>query len=107
MKKYKVTLHPDAEMDINSSFEWGCRAWGKENAIAWVRQLRQTIKNRLTSMPFGCPRAPESEELDIPVRQLIVGRYRILFIVEKRTVTILHLRGPYVPQLPSSEAAED
>jgi len=35
MKKYKVTLHPDAEMDINSSFEWGCRAWGKENATAW------------------------------------------------------------------------
>ena len=107
MKKYKVILHPDAETDINSSFEWGSRAWGRENAKAWVRQIRQTIKNRLTSMPLGCPLAPENEELDIPVRQLIVGRYRILFIVEKRTVTILHLRGPYVPQLYSSEAAED
>jgi len=94
MKKYKVILHPDAETDINSSFEWGSRAWGRENAKAWVRQIRQTIKNRLTSMPLGCPLAPENEELDIPVRQLIVGRYRILFIVEKGTVTILHLRGP-------------
>ena len=94
MKKYKVILHPDAETDINSSFEWGSRAWGIENAIAWVRQIRQTIKNRLTSMPLSCPLAPESEELDIPVRQLIVGRYRILFIVEKGTVTILHLRAP-------------
>ena len=94
MKKYKVILHPDAETDINSSFEWGSRAWGREDAKAWVRQIRQTIKNRLTSMPLGCPLAPENEELDIPVRQLIVGRYRILFIVEKGTVTILHLRGP-------------
>ena len=107
MKKYKVILHPDAETDINSSFEWGSRAWGIENAKAWVRQIRQTIKNRLTSMPLGCPLAPENEELDIPVRQLIVGRYRILFIVEKGTVTILHLRGPHVPQLYSSEEAED
>ena len=106
MKRYKVILHPDAETDINSSFEWGCRAWGQDNAIAWVRQLRETIKNRLTSMPFGCPLAPESEELAIPLRHLIVGRYRILFIVEKRTVTILHLRGPYVPQLYSSEESE-
>src|SRR2546425_9918893 len=94
MKKYKVILHPDAETDINSSFEWGSRAWGREDAKAWVRQIRQTIKNRLTSMPLGCPLAPENEELDIPVRQLILGRYRILFIVEKGTVTILHLRGP-------------
>ena len=94
MKKCRVILHPDAETDINSSFEWGSRAWGRENAKAWVRQIRQTIKNRLTSMPLGCPLAPENEELDIAVRQLIVGRYRILFIVEKGTVTILHLRGP-------------
>ena len=28
MKKYKVILHPDAETDINSSFEWGCRLRG-------------------------------------------------------------------------------
>jgi len=95
MKNYKVILHPDAEVDINASFEWGCRTWGQENARVWVRELRQTFKNRLTSMPLSCPVAPESEELGISVRQLIVGRYRALFIVEKRTVTILHIKGSY------------
>jgi len=45
-------------------------------------------------MPFGCPRAPESEELDIPVRQLIVGRYRILFIVERGQSRFFTLEGP-------------
>src|ERR1043165_6800879 len=32
MKKYKVILHSGAESDIESSFRWGCRAWGEENA---------------------------------------------------------------------------
>jgi len=56
MKKYKVILHPDAETDINSSFEWGSRAWGRENAKAWVRQIRQTIKNRLKSIQVKRPK---------------------------------------------------
>lgn len=96
MKNYKVILHPDAEVDINSAFEWGCRVWGNENARAWVRELRHTFRSRLAAMPFGYPVAQETEELGISVRHLIVGRYRILFTVKRRTVTILHVRGPYV-----------
>ena len=103
MKKYEVTLHPDAEADIRSSYEWGCRVWGEKRANAWIRELRQTIKSRLTSMPLGCAIAPESEELDNPVRHLIAGRYRVLFIVEKRVVTILHVRGAYAGKLQSGQ----
>jgi len=95
MRRYKVILHPDAEEDISSSFEWGCRTWGEENARSWIQQLHRAIRDRLTSMPLACALAPESEELGIPVRQLIVGRYRILFILEKRTITILHVKGSY------------
>jgi plasmid stabilization system protein ParE len=96
MKKYKVILHPDAEADIYSSFAWGCRAWGDKEARLWVRKLRLTFKDQLRSMPLGCPLAPESEELGISIRHLIVGRYRILFTVKARAVTILHVRGPYI-----------
>ena len=95
MKKHKVILHPDAELDIESSFKWGCRAWGEENAKLWVRKLRRTFRKQLTSMPLACPLAPEGEQLSIPIRHLIVGRYRVLFTVRGRTVTILHVRGPY------------
>ena len=95
MKKYKVILHPDAELDIESFFKWGCRAWGEENAKLWVRKLRRTFRKHLTSMPLACPLAPEGEQLSIPIRHLIVGRYRVLFTVRGRTVTILHVRGPY------------
>src|SRR5688500_6500872 len=99
MKKYKVILHPDAESDIESSFKWGRRTWGEENAKLWVRKLRQTFRKRLTLMPLACSIAPESEQLGVPIRHLIVGRYRVLFTVRSGTVTILHVRGPYIDGL--------
>ena len=34
MKKYRVALHPDAETDISSSYQWGCRVWGQKQANA-------------------------------------------------------------------------
>ena len=95
MKKYKVILHSDAESDIESSFKWGRRVWGEENARLWVRKLWHAIRKQLTSMPLACPLAPESEQLGVSVRQLIVGRYRVLFTVRVKTVTILHVSGPY------------
>jgi plasmid stabilization system protein ParE len=95
MKKYKVVLHPDDESDIESSFKWGRRAWGEENAKLWVQKLRRTIRKQLASLPLACPFAPESEQLSVAIRHLIVGRYRVLFTVRGRTVTILHVSGPY------------
>ena len=96
MKKYKVVLHSDAESDIESSFKWGCRAWGENNAKLWVRKLRRAIRKQLTSLPMACPLAPESEQLGVSIRHLIIGRYRVLFTVAERTVTILYVRGPYI-----------
>ena len=60
-KKYILTVHPAAEMDIESSFLWGCRRWGRKKAKAWVRDLRQAV----------------------------------LYLVEKKIVTVLHVRGSY------------
>lgn len=93
MKKYSVIFHPEAETDISSSYRWGRRVWGDKQAKAWAQELRRAITLRLTSLPLSCPLAPESDDLGIEVRQLIVGRYRVLFIVEKKTTTILHVRG--------------
>src|SRR6185295_13287928 len=103
MKKYKVILHPDAELDIESSFKWGCRAWGEENAKLWVQKLRRTFRKQLTSMPLACPLGPENEQINISIRHLIVDRYRILFTVKGRTVTILHVRGPYIAPISETD----
>jgi plasmid stabilization system protein ParE len=101
MKKFSVIFHPDAETDISSAYQWGRRVWGEKQAKAWAQDLQRAIKLRLTSLPLSCPLAPESEDLGIAIRQLIVQRYRVLFIVEKKTITILHLRGPYAAGLES------
>jgi plasmid stabilization system protein ParE len=95
MRKYKVILHSDAESDIESSFNWGSRAWGENNAKLWVRKLRRAIRKQLTSLPMACPLAAESEQLGVSIRHLIVGRYRVLFTVRGRTVTVLHVSGPF------------
>ncbi|HET6854351.1 MAG TPA: hypothetical protein VFH46_18765 [Pyrinomonadaceae bacterium] len=34
-------------------------------------------------------------QVSVSIRHLIVGRYRVLFRVRGRTVTILHVRGPF------------
>lgn len=58
---------------------------------------------RWPSLPLSCAIAAESRELSIEVRQLIVARYRVLFIVEGKNVTILHVRGPFVSEIVSTE----
>ena len=103
MKRHSVIFHPDAETDISSSYQWGRGVWGDQRAKAWAQELQRGIKLRLTSLPLSCPLAPESNDLGIAVRQLIVQRYRVLFIVEKKTVTILHVRGPHAAGLDSRE----
>jgi len=107
MKKYSVIFHPDAETDITSSYEWGRRVWGHNQANEWARELQRSTKLRLTSLPLSCPLAPEGDDLSIAVRQLIVQRYRVLFVVEKQAVTILHARGPYAARLDSREAVQE
>jgi plasmid stabilization system protein ParE len=106
MKRYRVILHPEAEADIASSYEWGSRVWGEKRAKGWVRDLQRTIRSRLTSLPLSCPLAQESADLDREVRQVVVQRYRVLFVVERKTVTILHVRGPYVGQVDVSEPGQ-
>lgn len=95
MKKYTVTFHPDAEQDVLTSYEWGCRAWGEKQAQQWVRELHHAIKKRLSAFPESCPLAPESEELGVLVRQFVMQRYRVLFIVKGKQVVVLHVRGAY------------
>lgn len=58
-------------------------------------ELRRALRKQLTPLPLVCPLTPESEQLGVSIRHLIVGRYRVLFTVIGRTVTILHVRGPY------------
>jgi plasmid stabilization system protein ParE len=99
MKKYAVIIEDSAQADIHHSYDWGCRVWGKAQAQKWVRELRtSTIKN-LGTVPSDFSVAPENDEFDEEIRQMIVGRYRVLFTIRGRRVHVLHLRGPYAGRI--------
>ena len=75
---------------------WGCRSWGKKEAQRWLRQLRTAVFRQLSLMPRGFPIAPEDDEFSEEIRQVIVGRYRVLFTIKKRKVHVLHVRGAHI-----------
>jgi plasmid stabilization system protein ParE len=96
MKRYAIVLELSAQADVRGSYDWGCRVWGKKEAQRWVRGLQTAISKQLSLVPKGFPLAPEDDEFSEEIRQMIVGRYRVLFTIRKMKVHVLHIRGPYV-----------
>lgn len=96
MKRYAVVFEESAQVDVRESYEWGQRTWGKPEAKQWLRQLRKAVSEQLAIVPRAFPLAPEDDEFDEEIRQLVVGRYRILFTIKGRKVHVLHVRGAYL-----------
>ena len=95
MKRYAVVFEESAQADVRQSYDWGCRFWGKKEARRWVRELRTAVLRQLSILPKGFSVAPEDDEFSEEIRQMIVGRYRVLFTIRKGKVHVLHIRGPY------------
>ena len=96
MKRYAVVFEESAQANVRESYDWGCRAWGKQEAKQWVRQLRTAVSQQLAIVPKGFSLAPEDDEFSEEIRQMVVGRYRVLFTIRERKVHVLHVRGAYV-----------
>ncbi|PYT01539.1 MAG: hypothetical protein DMF63_01455 [Acidobacteria bacterium] len=96
MKRYRVEFSDTAESELVDSIIWGVTNWGKEPTFRWARNLRQKVTTLLAANPLAHPLAPESKWASVEVRQLIVGRYRVLFEIRGKTVNILHITGPFI-----------
>jgi plasmid stabilization system protein ParE len=96
MKRYAVVFEESAQANVRESYDWGCRAWGKQEAKQWVRQLRTAVSQQLAVVPKGFSLAPEDDEFSEEIRQMVVRRYRVLFTIRGRKVHVLHVRGAYV-----------
>jgi plasmid stabilization system protein ParE len=96
MKRYAVVFEESAQTDVRESYDWGCRAWGQQEAKQWVRQLRTIVSQQLAIVPKGFSLAPEDDEFSEEIRQMVVDRYRVLFTIRGRKVHVLHVRGGYV-----------
>lgn len=95
MKRYVVIFEESAQADLRTSYDWGCRAWGKKEAQHWVRELRSAVFKQLSVIPKGFPLAPEDDEFSEEIRQMTVTRYRVLFTIRKGKVHVLHIRGAH------------
>lgn len=107
MKKYSVTITRSAQADIINSFVWGCREWGRGAANRWAAELRSTIKQRLSSHPMSCPLAPDRDLSEPDIRQLIIGRYRVLFEIVETGVRVLNVRGAFTGNFQKAEIGKE
>jgi plasmid stabilization system protein ParE len=105
MKRYAVILEESAQADVRQSYEWGRDFWGKRAAQKWARELRTAILRQLSATPKAFPLAPEDGEFAEEIRQMVVGRYRVLFTIKDRKVHVLHIRGPYAD--PANQPGDD
>lgn len=96
--KYKVVIELSAENDIDQSYVWGCNEWGTAKARKWYNSLLKAIKS-LAEFPERYPIAPENDEFSEEIRQLVYGRYRVLFTIRGKNVCVLHCRGAYTKDL--------
>lgn len=101
MKRYAIVFEQSAQDDVRNYYVWGCRAWGKREAQKWARDLRAAVLKQLQAAPKGFPLAPENDQFDEEIRQMVIGRYRIPFTIKGHKVHVLHLRGAYFVPNPS------
>lgn len=95
MNRYDVVFSDQALADLESSFEWGCDKWGVAEATIWYFETKDAINEKLTVVPVGCPLAPDQHRFMAETRVLVIGRYNVLFHVNRKKVTITHIRGPF------------
>ena len=62
-----------------------------QNAVNWYLGLIEAIE-KLDELAERCPIAPEDMDLQRGIRHLIVGDYRVLYVIEDETVSVLHVR---------------
>jgi plasmid stabilization system protein ParE len=88
--RYHVEITEPAEKNIREAYEW-LRSQSQQAAAIWLDGLLEAVES-LAAFPRRCGVAPESEDHEDEIRQLLYGRYRVLFLIRERKVFILHVR---------------
>lgn len=91
----RVIITPQADQDIRAIYR-RIHSDAPAAAVRWSKGIRAHIKT-LSRSPERVALAPESDTFEEPIRQLLYGRgnrgtYRILFVVLRKTVFVLHVR---------------
>ena len=91
---YQVIVQSRALRDVEGIFRWLANNVAPEFASQWYDELQAAIES-LETFPSRCPLAPEASTINRDIRQLLLGKrkeYRILFLVQGHTVSVVHVR---------------
>jgi toxin ParE1/3/4 len=88
--EYEVYVGDRAWNEMLEIAAWIARE-SPANALRWMEQLWRAIES-LGRFPHRCPIAPDVGVHRVEIRHLLVGDYRILFTLRRRSVIVLHVR---------------
>jgi plasmid stabilization system protein ParE len=87
---YQVVIEDEAEQEMKEAAQWIAQ-FAPETAAQWYFDMATAIET-LQDSPARCPLAPESRTFGEDIRHLIVGKYRILFLIDDEIVKVLRVR---------------
>jgi plasmid stabilization system protein ParE len=93
---YHVEIAQNAEAEFEELYLWVVERAPHQGA-RWFNGLEEAVVS-LWDHPRRCPNAPESVDLESPIRVLHYGRkphvYRIFFVIDEpaQTVHVVHVR---------------
>ena len=90
MKKYRIEIKPTAENDLITRYQQIAED-SPQNALNWYLQTIEAIE-KLDILAERCPIAPEDLDIQMGIRHLIIGNYRVLYLINGNLVEVLHVR---------------
>ncbi len=87
---FTVEFSLRAERDIDEIVLY-IQADSPHDATRWRQRLHEKLQ-ALRTLPEACGIAPENAEARCEIRQLIYGRYRVLFTIREKSVFIVTVR---------------
>ena len=90
MKQYRIDITPTVDNDLARRFTQ-IEKESPQNAVSWYLGLIEVIE-KLDKLAERCPIAPEDMDIQRGIRHLIIGDYRVLHMIERDVVSVLHIR---------------
>ena len=90
MKNYRIDIKPTAENDLVERYLQIAEE-SPQNAMQWYLGIIEAIE-KLDSLAERCPLAPEDIDIQRGIRHLILGHYRVLYIINNEAIEVLHVR---------------
>jgi len=98
---FKVILIENVHQDLEEIYQYIAND-SVEKATNWFNGCIDALDS-LRESPKRCSKAPENEFFSEEIRQLIYGKYRILFSVSNNEVSVLHIRHGARPHLKNKQ----